>query len=325
MADITQRKKQHVELALKEESQGRLDVFADVQLPYKALPEIDANEVETGVRLMGKKLRQPLIIGAMTGGMEHGTDINASLATAAAECGVAMGVGSQRAALEKAAVKETYTVVRKCAPNIVVFANMGAVQLNYGRTMTDYKKVIEMVEADALYLHLNPMQEALQPEGDTNFKFLMSKIEVLIKNIGVPVFVKEVGSGIDVETAKRLVAMGVAGIDVAGVGGTSWTWIEGMRSGNANLTKWFADFGYRTDVLLPKLAQVKGKAMLVASGGLRNPVQGLKAHLVGADYYSAARPFLAAAIEGPSEVVKLINDWEEGLKIAMFGCGMRKW
>ncbi|OGD09548.1 type 2 isopentenyl-diphosphate Delta-isomerase [Candidatus Amesbacteria bacterium RIFOXYB1_FULL_44_23] len=325
MADISQRKQQHLELALQNESQGRGELFSDVQLPYKALPEIGLNDVSTEVELLGKKIKQPLIIGSMTGGVEHGKLINANLATAAAECGVAMGVGSQRAALVKDEVRETYTVVRKFAPEIVVFANMGAVQLNYGRGVEDCKQIVDMVNADGLYLHVNPMQEALQPEGDTNFRLLIPKIEKLIKEIQVPVFVKEVGSGIDVDAAQKLVEIGVSGIDVAGVGGTSWTWIEGKRLKNENLTKWFADFGYRTDELIPKLAMVKQKAKLVASGGIRSPIQGLKAHLLGADYYSAAWPFLRPAMESAEHTIALIKDWEKGLRIAMFGCGMEKW
>ncbi len=325
MTDIQQRKQEHLELAMNEDSQNGFELFSDVKLTIKSLPEIDLEEVDTSVMLLGKKLSQPLIIGSMTGGSEHGLVINANLATAAEKCKVALGVGSQRAALEKPEVKKTFSVVRKFAPKTVIMANMGVVQLNYGRTIEDYKAVVDMVEADGLYLHINPIQEAIQPEGDTNWKNLISKIEILIKKIGVPVWAKEVGCGIDDGTVKILINMGVAGIDVAGVGGTSWTWIEGKRANNINLTGWFKDFGYRTDELISTLAIIKGKAKLVASGGMRNPIQGLKAHILGADYYSAARPFLEPAIRGSEEVIKSLNDWERGLKIAMFGCGMKKW
>jgi isopentenyl-diphosphate Delta-isomerase len=325
MADIQTRKQQHVELALEEGSQGGGDAFLTFKLPYKCLPEIDLKDVDTSTMLFGKKINQPLIIGSMTGGVAFAKTLNINLATAAEECKVALGVGSQRAALEKPEMKETYTVVRKYAPTAVIFANMGAVQLNYGRTVEDYKAVVEMVEADGLYLHINPMQEALQPEGDTNFSNLKFKIYNLKRAIKVPIFVKEVGSGLDVETCKDLIEMGIEGIDTAGVGGTSWTWIDGKRSGNENLTSWFADFGYTTEELVTELAKIKGKAKLVASGGIRNPIQGLKAHLLGADYYSAARPFLEPAMKSSEEVIKLIRDWERGLKIAMFGCGIKRW
>lgn len=325
MADIQQRKQQHIQLAMEQGSQGDRDLWADFQLPYVALPEINLNEVDTSVKLFGKKLNQPLIIASMTGGSQHAVIINTNLAKAAENMRVAMGVGSQRVALEKDEARKTFGLVRKYAPTTVIFANMGAVQLNYGRTIKDYEKIVKMVAADGLYLHINPMQEAIQPEGDTNFSGLMKKIERLVREMKVPVWVKEVGNGMDEKTAKKLIDIGVRGIDVAGVGGTSWTWIEGRRANNANLTQWFADFGWQTDVILPRLAKIKGKTKLVASGGIRNPIQGLKAHLLGADYYSAARPFLEPAMTSAEEVEKLVEDWERGLKIAMFGCGMKKW
>ncbi len=329
MSDITIRKAQHITLALQAGSQTNKEPFVDVGLPYLTLPELDLREVETGTELLGKKLRQPLIIASMTGGVDFAEKINVNLAAAAQECGVAMGVGSQRVALERPEVIKTFSRVRKFAPTAVVFANMGAVQLNYGRTEEDYQRIVDMVEADGLFIHVNPMQEAMAPDGDTNFKFLISKIEKLIKVIKVPVFIKEVGNGIDAETAKKLIDVGAAGIDVAGVGGTSWTWIEGKRAGNESLAKWFADFGVTTEEAIRGSVRVrkeaKKKFKIIASGGIRNPIQGLKAHLLGADYYSAARPFLEAALLGSEEAVKLIDDWEKGLRIAMFGIGRKTW
>jgi isopentenyl-diphosphate delta-isomerase len=327
MSDIAARKAQHLSLAMDEGSQVNSCQFDSYQLPVRSLPEIDLKDVDTSSELFGKKLRQPLIIASMTGGSLQGTEINKNLAIAAEKCRVALGVGSQRAALEKPEMRATFEVVRKYAPKAVVFANMGAVQLNYGHAAESYKRVVDMVEADGLYLHINAMQEALQPEGDTNFKFLISKIELLIKNIGVPVFVKEVGNGIDGETVKRLIGMGVAGIDVAGVGGTSWTWIEAKRANNANFVEWFKDWGTTTEEAVRVSVSVRGdkNCKVIASGGIRNPIQGLKAHLLGADYYSAARPFLEKALISDEETVKLVSDWEKGLRIAMFGCGRKKW
>ncbi len=324
MSDIQARKQQHLVLAMDERSQGNLDLWKEVGLPYKTLPEINLADVDTAVNLLGKKINQPLIIGSMTGGSEHAAQINTNLAIAAEQMRVGLGVGSQRVALEKADAKKTFELVRKYAPTTVVFANMGAVQLNYGHTVESYKRVVDMISADGLYLHINPMQEALQPEGDTNFEFLISKIEKLVKEIGVPVFAKEVGGGIDVESARKLVNVGVAGIDVAGVGGTSWTWIEGMRRQNDRLTSWFSDAGYRTDELLPKIRKECPEVMLVASGGVRSPIQGLKAMIMGANYYSAARPFLGPAMDSAEEVVRLVADWESGFRIALFGTGKKK-
>lgn len=329
MTDIEARKAQHIQLAMKNESQGNDDPFANIQLPIKTLPELDLKNVDISTEILGKKINQPLIIASMTGGAAFAEKININLATAAEETKVAMGVGSQRAALEKPEVENTFELVRKYAPKTVIMANMGAVQLNYGRVVEDYKRIVEMVEADGLYLHINAMQEALQPEGDTNWEGIEKKIEKLVKMINVPVLIKEVGGGIDTGTARKLVEMGIYGIDVAGVGGTSWTWIEGKRSGNKNLTEWFANFGITTDESVRICASTRkgfnSEVKIVASGGMRNPIQGLKAHLLGADYYSAARPFLEVAMKSEAATVNLIRDWEKGLGLAMFGCGMKNW
>jgi isopentenyl-diphosphate delta-isomerase len=325
MADIQKRKEEHLRLAMTEDSQGKEEMFSHFTLPYRALPEINYTEVDTSFVLLKKQLRQPLIIASMTGGVKSAEVINTNLAKTAEKMKVALGVGSQRAALEKPEVRKSFEVIRKYAPNTVIFANMGAVQLNYSRGIKDYEETVKMVGADALYLHVNPIQEALQPEGDTNFKFLISKIQNLINKIKVPVFIKEVGCGLDPVTAKKLVEIGVAGIDIAGVGGTSWAWIEGRRLGNNNLTNWFADFGLRTDAVIEELAGVKDQVLLVASGGIRNPIQGLKSHLLGADLYSAAKPFLEPAIESAENVEKTVADWEKGLRIAMFGIGAETW
>lgn len=327
MGDIQQRKKQHIDLALKDESQGYGDAWGGWELPYMSLPELDLNKVDTRVELLGKKLNQPLIIASMTGGSDHAETINSNLAQAAEKMKVAMGVGSQRVALEKDEAKKTFEMVRKLAPTTVIFANMGAVQLNYGHGIESYERVVDMIKADALYLHINPMQEALQPEGDTNWEGILDKIEKLVKQIPVPVWVKEVGGGLDQRMIEKLVNIGIKGIDVAGVGGTSWTWIEGMRRNNPRLTEWFKDFGITTEESVNFAVKARGKNVvsIVASGGVRNPIQGLKSHLAGADYYSAARPFLEPAMESVEEVVNTLKDWEDGLRIAMFGIGAKNW
>lgn len=325
MADIQQRKAQHLQLAMEEESQGRNSYWEKYQLPIKALPELDLKDVDTSTEFLGKRLKQPLIIASMTGGSAHAMQINTNLAIAAEECGVALGVGSQRAALEKPDMAETFKVVRKYAPKTAIIANMGAVQLNYGRTIEDYKRVADMVEADGLYLHLNAMQEALQPEGDTDFSNLKFKILNLKKALDIPILIKEVGSGIDEQTAKDLIEMGVYAIDVAGVGGTSWTWIEGKRSGNDRLTEWFSDWGIDTSKSIVRVSVSGARTQVIASGGIRNPIQAMKAHLLGADYYSAARPFLETAMASAEETTKLIQDWEKGTKLCLFGMGCRNW
>jgi len=324
MQQIQQRKEDHLALSLNPQSQIEGCVFSKFRLPYRALPELNMADVDTSTTLFGKKLRQPLIIASMTGGVKHAVNINSNLARVAQEKKIALGVGSQRVALVIPEAVESFVVIRKLAPDAVIFANMAAVQLNYGYGLDEYRKVVDMVKADALYLHLNPLQEAIQPEGDTNFEGLLGKIEKLVKVIGVPVFAKEVGHGIDQLTAKRLVEIGVSGIDVAGASGTSWAWIEGKRKGGGVLAEWFKDFGIVTEKALLGVRKLKDIS-IVASGGIRNPIQGLIARALGADYYSSARPFLDKAIEGEDSLTKFVDEWEMGLRIAMFVSGVKNW
>lgn len=322
---ISQRKQAHLDLCRDDASQGGRELFAHYALPYKTLPEIDLGDVTTETTLCNKKLAQPLIIASMTGGTAHAKTINTNLAIAAEKTGVAMGVGSQRIALEIDDARESFALVRDHAPTAVIFANMGAVQLNYGRGIDDVRRIIDMVRADGLYLHLNPLQEALQPEGDGNFAGLLDKIGQLIKEIEVPVFIKEVGHGIDVATAQALIDRGAGGIDCAGVGGTSWAWVESKRAGNDAFQDWFKSIGMPTDVLLEQYQHLEGNAVRVVSGGVRNPVEVLKARAMGADFYSMAQPFLAPALESANAVEEVILNFERGLKIAMFICGVTDW
>lgn len=332
MPDIENRKIQHIQLAKDPQSQINIEPFSGVKLPYKTLPDIDMKNVDTSTDILGKKVSQPLIIASMTGGTSHAKTINTNLAIAINETNTAMGVGSQRIALTVEDAKESFRLVRRFAPKSVIFANMGAVQLNYGKKIEDYKNICDMIEADGLFLHINGLQEALQPEGDTNFKNLIEKIHDLVEKIGVAVFVKEVGHGIDKNTAELLLSTGIAGIDIAGVNGTSWAWIEAKRRNSNLLAEWFKNFGITTEESLDNVVNLrKQKGMLesikiVASGGIRNPIQGLKARLLGTDYYSAAKPFLESALEQtPDNLIKIINEWQLGLKIAMFGCGFESW
>lgn len=327
MSDIELRKIQHIELAKSDESQINKEPFANFKLPFKALPEIDLSEVDSSAILFGKKLSQPLIIASMTGGTAHATTINTNLAKACEVTKIAFGVGSMRIALEKSEAEESFKLARKYAPSTVIFANMGAVQLNYGRTIEDYKKIVDMIKADGLYIHINALQEAIQPGGDGNFSGLLNKIENLVKNIKVPIFAKEVGHGLDVETIKSLIEIGIKGIDVAGANGTSWAWIEAKRKASQNLADWFKDVGITTEESLTYAIDCKkhldSELKIVASGGLRNPVQGLKAILNGANFYSAAKPFLQPALNSAEELEKLIIEFEYGLKVAMFCCGIK--
>jgi len=325
--DMEARKGDHIRLCLDDDSQADYSVFQKYRLPYVALPEMTLDEVDARYELCGKTLSMPLIIASMTGGSEHGRTINTNLAKAAEACGVAMGVGSQRIGLEKQDAKDTFKLVRKYAPNACIIANMGAVQLNYGHSVESYRAVVDMVQADALYLHLNPLQEALQPGGDTDFRSLLPRIEELVHKIPVPIFVKEVGHGISGEVARQLFEVGVQAVDVAGVGGTSYAWVEAERLHNAAFADWFKDVGIATDEAVK--AAVKAKKhesqLVIASGGIRSPVDALKARALGANLFSAAVPFLRPAIESTEAVTRTILDWQQGLKIAMFASGVADW
>lgn len=285
------------------------------------------HDVDASYKLCGKTLQMPLIIASMTGGSEHGRAINSNLARAAEQCGVAMGVGSQRIGLEKQDAKGTFELVRKYAPTAFIVANMGAVQLNYGHTIDSYRKVVDMIRADALYLHLNPLQEALQPGGDTDFRDLVKKMQHLVDRIGVPVFVKEVGHGISQEVARTLFEIGVKAVDVAGVGGTSYAWVEAERSHNEDFAAWFKEAGIPTDqsIIMASKARSKEGQLVVASGGVRSPVDGLKARMLGAALFSAAIPFLGPAMHSAEELVSVIENWKRGLRVAMFSAGVADW
>jgi isopentenyl-diphosphate delta-isomerase len=327
LADIQTRKGDHIRLCLDARSQADGSVFSLYRLPYVALPEMSLEDVDTSYKLFSKTLSFPLIIASMTGGSEHGRKINTNLALAAEECGVALGVGSQRIGLEKPVARDTFQLVRKLAPHAFVLANMGAVQLNYGHSVDSYRRVVDMVQADALYLHLNPLQEALQPGGDTNFRQLALKIQKLVEYVGVPVFVKEVGHGISGQVAHQLFEIGVRAVDVAGAGGTSYAWVEAERSRNESFAHWFKAFGIPTDQALQQTAQARksNDQLVIASGGVRSPIDGLKSRALGADLFSAAVPFLEPAMDSPEALITVIKNWQQGLRIALFSTAVTSW
>lgn len=319
------RKADHIRINLEENVQfpALTNGFERYRLVHQALPELDLDEVDTGVPLLGKHLRLPLLISSMTGGTEAAGVINRNLASAAQARGIAMGLGSQRAGIEEGQTADTFRV-REVAPDILIFANLGAVQLNYGYTVDHCRRAIEMIEADALILHLNPLQEALQADGDWNWKGLLGKIEAVCRTVGVPVVVKEVGWGISEASARRLAAAGVSAIDVAGSGGTSWSEVEYHRAADESLrrlTKTFADWGIPTAESL--LAAQRGAAglPLIASGGMRDGIEAAKALALGASAIGIAGPFLKAAAAGPEEVLRAVDQFAAELRTAMFCAG----
>jgi isopentenyl-diphosphate delta-isomerase len=319
-----QRKKEHLELCLDADSvtgpSGTgLDRYAFV---HNALPELDVDELDTSVMFLGKQLRAPVLISSMTGGFELARTVNRNLAAAAQELGLAMGVGSQRVAIEQPAAADSFQV-RGVAPDILLLANLGAVQLNYGYGVDHCRRAVEMIAADALILHLNALQEAVQPEGNRNFKGLTEKIARVCRDLKVPVVAKEVGSGISAEVAQRLANAGVKAIDVAGKGGTSWYAVEARRAARAGkpVDAAFANWGIPTEEALVQVRRALPDMPLVASGGIRTGLDFAKAIALGADIAALGQPLLAPALESPERVIEILRATIYELKVAMLCVG----
>ncbi|MBZ0279601.1 MAG: type 2 isopentenyl-diphosphate Delta-isomerase [Anaerolineae bacterium] len=315
----------------------RINLEKDVQFPrlttgleryrfmHQALPEMNLSDVDTRVTLFGKILSAPIIISSMTGGTDMAYRINQHLAKAAQTQGVAMGLGSQRAGIEKPHLAYTYQV-RDVAPDILLFANVGAVQLNYKYGAEQCQKAVDMIEADALILHFNVLQEAVQPEGDTNFAGLLTKIEQVCKNVSVPVIAKEVGWGFSEQNARDLANAGIAAIDVAGSGGTSWSEVEYHRSPtafHARVAASFADWGIPTADAIQYAVKGAPNIQIIASGGLRDGIDIAKCIALGATAGGLAGPFLKAADESTEAVDQLIREISTQLRIAMLCSGAK--
>lgn len=320
------RKNRHLDICLADDVASTLDAgFSAVRLRHEALPEIALEDVVLGTRFLGHALQAPLIISSMTGGTERAKDINRNLARAAQAAGVALGLGSIRAAIENPALLATYDV-REVAPSLMLFANLGAVQLNYGVSAGDAERAVKAIGANGLYLHFNPLQESLQPHGDTNFRGLLPKIAELTHALDVPVVAKSVGSGIAPSTAQRLFDAGIAAIDVAGAGGTSWARVEGKRSSDpvrSKLAEQFADWGFPTATATRALRNAFPSATIVASGGIRSGVEVAKSLALGADLAGIALPLLEPATRSAQAVSEALSEIIEGLRIAMFATGSR--
>ncbi|MDW8068261.1 MAG: type 2 isopentenyl-diphosphate Delta-isomerase [Anaerolineae bacterium] len=326
MRDLHPRRKaDHIRISLEEDVSFETVTtgFERYQFVHCALPEISLDAVDTTIRFLGKRLQAPLLISPMTGGTRQGWEINRRLAQAAQRMGIGMGVGSLRAALEDPTLADTYRV-REVAPDILLLANLGAVQLNYGYTADHCRRAVEMVEADGLVLHLNPLQEALQPEGQTDFSGLLSKIEAICRALEVPVIVKEVGWGLSAEVARRLADAGVAALDVAGAGGTSWSQVEMYRAQNGlqrAVAAAFRDWGIPTAEAVRAVRQAVPHLPIIASGGIRDGIQVAKAIALGASICGVARPFLVAAAESAEAVAEAATILITQLRVAMFAIG----
>ena len=319
------RKADHLRICLDENVQCRqvTNGLERYRFAHCCLPEIDRHDISLTSAFLDKPLGAPFLISSMTGGTELAKTINQRLAAVAQHYQLAMGVGSQRVAVEDPTVAATFAV-RAIAPDIPLFANLGAVQLNYRYGLDECRRAVDTLEADALILHLNPLQECVQTSGDTNFRGLLKKIALLCETLPVPVIAKEVGNGISAAMATKLMEVGVAAIDVAGAGGTSWALVESERATDARqrrLGNTFADWGLPTAECVTAVRAIAPQIPLIASGGLRNGLEAAKAIALGADLAGMALPFLQAANVSEAALHELVEILLAELTTAMFCTG----
>ena len=307
MADITARKDQHLDVILAGKARHGLDSGLEaVRFVHEALPDLDYGKIDLGADFLGRRLKAPLLISAMTGGPARAEAINARLAEAAQQLGIALAVGSQRAALEAGGAPGLDMALRLKAPDTPILANIGAAQLTRGFGVDEARRVIDMVAADALVVHLNPLQEACQPEGDRDWWGVGAALEALVKALDAPVVVKETGSGLSAATARRLAEMGVAALDVAGAGGSNWGSVEGERAeavADKVHAAAFADWGIPTARVIAEARAACPRTLIIGSGGVRDGVDAARAIRLGADIVGQAAGVLAAATESTEAVV----------------------
>ncbi len=324
VAPIDQRKADHIKINLEKDVRSALTTgLENYHFVHEALPELDLNQIDTGLSLFDKELAAPILISSMTGGTADAEVINLRLAEAAQEVRIAMGVGSQRAAIEHPEQAKTFQV-RRIAPDILLFANIGAVQLNYGYDIQHCRRAVDMIEADALIRHLNPLQEAVQDAGDTNFAGLAKKIDEVCKQIGVPVIAKEVGWGISERTAKLLADCGVSAIDVAGAGGTSWSQVEMHRAPDEftrQLAATFVGWGIPTADSILNVKKVVPDMTVFASGGIKDGLDIAKCVALGATLGGMAGQFLKAAAVSTENTVETMQLVKRQIEVTMFATG----
>ncbi len=332
MAEETGRRKiDHIRICLDDKAQAKRATsgFEDIQLVHRALPEINKSKIDLSTTFLGKSFKAPIIVGAMTGGTEEATNINANIAEAVEKLGLGMGVGSQRAAIENSTLERTYRVARETAPHAFLIANIGGVQLVHGYGVKEVKRIVEMIDADAVAIHLNALQEAVQPEGQTNFQGILPKIAEIASRLDKPVIVKETGAGISAEDAKALENAGVKAIDVGGVGGTSFAAVEFHRVSKKEgeiqhfIGEALWDWGIPTAVSLIENAQTV-KLPLIAAGGIRSGTDIAKALSLNASLASIVQPILQTATKGAAQTEQKLQCLLEELRNVMFLTGVEK-
>jgi len=316
---VDQRKQEHITLALQQ-AQIEQSPFDQFSFSHTALPEVDFCAIDTNYLFLGKHLSFPLVVASMTGGTELAKTINIRLARLCQQYSLALGVGSQRIALEKKECESSFKV-RSFAPDIVLMGNLGAVQLNYGYTSKQLNDAISMIDADALFLHLNPLQEAIQPEGNANFVGLIQKIADCIPLTKKPLIIKEVGNGISKDVAQQLFAIGIRYIATEGRGGTNWALIEGERS-KTTIGKTLQHWGIPTPESIRACSSISGLTV-IGGGGIRNGLDAAKAFALGADLVSVGKPLLEAVMVSYEQAALFLDAFIKECKIVLFCTGCK--
>jgi len=325
---IEERKDEHIRVCLEEDVKAKKTTpgFEDISLIHRALPEISRDEIDLSTKVFNHRFSAPIVIEGITGGTEKAFRINAAIAQAVEELGLGMGVGSQRAALENSRLERTYSVTRKEAPTAFLMANIGGPQIIREYDLKKVRKAIEMIEADVLVIYLNPLQEAVQPEGETDYAGILEKLREITGALDIPVIVKETGAGISAEEALKLKEAGVSGIDVAGAGGTSWAAVEyyrakkrgDHRAEEVGMDLW--DWGVPTVVSLVEVLQTVDLPV-ITSGGVRSGSDIAKALALGSDLAGFASPVLGPALKGSDEVKEKLRIVMHLLRTVMFLVG----
>jgi isopentenyl-diphosphate Delta-isomerase len=323
---LVERKKQHLDIVLdgRGASAGVETGFKSIRFEHVALPELDMSAIDISAEFLNRPLSAPFLVSSMTGGAERARDINHNLAIACEAIGIAFAVGSQRVALETDSDWGINSELRRLAPSIPILANIGAAQLNTGYGVDQARRAVEMVEADALIIHLNPLQEAVQPEGDRNWCGLTEKIGMLNEALHVPLIVKEVGSSISPTIARRLVSLGIDIVDVAGAGGTSWAAVEAQRATNASeaaIASAFIDWGQPTAFAIASIREALPNTFIIGSGGVRDGVDAAKAIRMGANLVGQAASVLHSATSSPEAVADHFEVMSAQLRITCFCTG----